>query len=120
MYVCTATNEVGQAAAEAEVYVQVPPMISRLPAASVVVEGGAEARLDCEARWVDLSQMREECERERMLIFIYILLLHGRGRPKPLVVWMHEEERTFLLAGDTAGNLEVTSDAALLVTSPEG
>ena len=43
-----------------------------------------------------------------------------RGRPQPLVVWMHEEERTFLLPGDTAGNLEVTSDAALLVTSPEG
>ena len=50
MYACTARNEVGRAAARAEVYVQVPPMISRLPAASVVVEGGAEARLDCEAR----------------------------------------------------------------------
>ena len=32
---------------------------------------------------------------------------------------MHEEERTFLLPGDTAGNLEVTTDAALLVTSPQ-
>ena len=42
-----------------------------------------------------------------------------RGRPQPLVVWMHEEERTFLLPGDTAGNLEVTTDAALLVTSPQ-
>ena len=42
-----------------------------------------------------------------------------RGRPQPLVVWMHEEERTFLLPGDTAGNLEVTTDAALLVTSPK-
>ena len=50
VYACTARNEVGRAAARAEVYVQVPPMISRLPAASVVVEGGAEARLDCEAR----------------------------------------------------------------------
>ena len=42
-----------------------------------------------------------------------------RGRPQPLVVWMHEEERTFLLPGDTAGNLEVTTDAALLVTNPQ-
>ena len=61
LYVCTASNSVGQAAAEAEVYVQVPPMISRPPAASVVVEGGAEARLDCEARWVHLlwGRLRE-------------------------------------------------------------
>ena len=49
-YVCTATNSVGRAAASAEVYVQVPPIISKPPAASVVAEGGAEARLDCEAR----------------------------------------------------------------------
>ena len=49
-YVCTAKNAVGRAAARADVYVQVPPMISRPPSPSVVVEGGAEARLDCEAR----------------------------------------------------------------------
>ena len=58
VYVCTARNAVGRTASRAEVYVQVPPMISRPPAASVVVEGGAEAKLDCEARWARVTLSR--------------------------------------------------------------
>jgi hypothetical protein len=91
IYVCKASSRVGTAFAKSEVYVQVPPVITGPPEATIVLEGGSgSARLECSAQ----------------------------GKPRPLVIWMHEEERTFLLPGDQAGNLEVTGEATLLVTDP--
>ena len=42
----------------------------------------------------------------------------ARGRPNPQLIWLHEDERTFLLPGDRTETLEVsTGDGSLTVLS---
>lgn len=87
VYVCKAISSIGKIYAKAELYVQVPAVIDEPPRSRVRVRPGNGATLHCGAS----------------------------GRPKPLVLWMHEEERTFLSPGDRTDTIEVSNDEDQLI-----
>ncbi|TRY78393.1 hypothetical protein TCAL_08987 [Tigriopus californicus] len=86
-YICSATSHIGTVFARADLYVQEPPVIPVPPQGEVEVKAGTSVTLDCLTN----------------------------GRPDPMVIWMHEDERTFLLPGDSTDILEVTPRGQLIV-----
>ena len=79
MYVCMATNKIGTVYAKASLFVQILPKITQPPLELITAKPGSKVILRCRAS----------------------------GNPKPLVIWMREDERTFLLAGESTDTLEV-------------
>jgi len=106
VYMCKATNPVGAAYAKAELFVQEPPDIDLPPRSEkstqyqishanfrprIVVELGSSVRLPCRTS----------------------------GRPRPLVLWLDERDRTFLAVGesDSSGNIRVDDEGDLRIAS---
>lgn len=79
IYICSASSPIGTVFAQAKIYVQEPSVIVKPPESVTEVSRGESLTLGCAAE----------------------------GRPKPLVLWMHEEERNFLSPGDRTDSFEV-------------
>lgn len=66
-------------------------MLTLRPQAMVLVEQGSKVSLSCA----------------------------GAGRPRPLIIWMHEQDRTFLLPGEATEHMEVSREAEIVIEAAE-